>query len=159
MVGSGSRRDSLLAMRPRPHHEPRASRPSPRSSPTWSRRPPSSSLPVTTRPPGTRVLRPFLLRQRPREPAELSRRRRHVASGLRAGAGPLCVSRYGPAMGPRLLIAAGEAAARGRQLPGGIRSLIDAAEEIMVISPALPGRLDWIASDTDKATARADERL
>jgi hypothetical protein len=69
------------------------------------------------------------------------------------------MSRYGPDMGPRLLIAAGEAAARGGQLPGGVRSLIDAAGEIMVISPALPGRLDWIASDTDKATARADERL
>jgi hypothetical protein len=29
----------------------------------------------------------------------------------------------------------------------------------MVVSPRLPGRLDWIASDTDKATERADERL
>ena len=62
-------------------------------------------------------------------------------------------------MGPRLLIVAGEAAAREGQLPRGIRLLIDAAGEIMVISPALPGRLDWIASDTDKATERADERL
>jgi hypothetical protein len=62
-------------------------------------------------------------------------------------------------MGPRLLIVAGEAAASAEQLPRGIRSLIDAAAEIMVISPALPGRLDWIASDTDKATERADERL
>ena len=62
-------------------------------------------------------------------------------------------------MGPRLLIVAGEAAASAEQLPRGIRSLIDAADEIMVISPALPRRLDWIASDTDKATERADERL
>jgi hypothetical protein len=62
-------------------------------------------------------------------------------------------------MGPRLLIAAGEAAASAEQLPPAVRSLIDAAAEIMVISPVLPGRLDWIASDTDKATARADERL
>ena len=62
-------------------------------------------------------------------------------------------------MEPRLLIAAGEAAASAEQLPRGIRSLIDAAAAIMVISPALPGRLDWIASDTDKATERADERL
>ncbi len=68
-------------------------------------------------------------------------------------------SRYGLSMGPRLLIVAGEAAASEEQLPRGIRSLIDSAEEIMVISPALPGRLDWIASDTDKATKRADERL
>jgi hypothetical protein len=62
-------------------------------------------------------------------------------------------------MGARLLIVAGEAAASAEQLPRGIRSLIDTAAEIMVISPALPGRLDWIASDTDKATERADERL
>ena len=59
----------------------------------------------------------------------------------------------------RLLIAAGEAAASAEQLPRGIRSLIDAAAAIMVISPALPGRLDWIASDTDKATEWADARL
>jgi hypothetical protein len=62
-------------------------------------------------------------------------------------------------MGPRLLIVAGDAAASAEQLPRGIRSLIDAAAEIMVISPALPGRLDWIASDTDRATERADARL
>jgi hypothetical protein len=62
-------------------------------------------------------------------------------------------------MGPRLLVVAGEAAASAEQIPQGIRSLIDAAAEIMVISPTLPGRLDWIASDTDKATERADERL
>jgi hypothetical protein len=58
-----------------------------------------------------------------------------------------------------LLIVAGEAAASAEQLPRGIWSLIDAAAEIMVMSPALPGRLDWIASDTDKATKRADARL
>jgi hypothetical protein len=62
-------------------------------------------------------------------------------------------------MGPRLLIVAGEAAANADQLPRAIRSLIDAAAELMVVSPALPGRLDWLASDTDKATERADERL
>lgn len=62
-------------------------------------------------------------------------------------------------MGPRLLIVAGEAAASAEQVPFGVRSLIDAAGEIMVVSPRLPGRLDWLASDTDKATERADERL
>ena len=66
---------------------------------------------------------------------------------------------YGLSMGLRLLIVAGEAAARPDQLPRGVRSLIDAAAEIMVISPALPGRLEWIASDTDQATERADARL
>jgi hypothetical protein len=37
--------------------------------------------------------------------------------------------------------------------------LIDAADEILVISPTLPGRLDWLASATDKAKEQADERL
>jgi hypothetical protein len=62
-------------------------------------------------------------------------------------------------MGSRLLIVAGEAAASAEQLPRGIRSLIDAATEILVIALALPGRLDWIASDTDQASERADARL
>jgi hypothetical protein len=62
-------------------------------------------------------------------------------------------------MGSRLLIAAGKAATTAAQLPFGVRSVIDAASEITVIAPRLPGRLDWITSDTDKATEHADERL
>jgi hypothetical protein len=62
-------------------------------------------------------------------------------------------------MGARLLIAAGEAASGSDSLPVGIRMLIDAADEIMVVAPRLPGRLDWLASATDAATGRADERL
>jgi hypothetical protein len=62
-------------------------------------------------------------------------------------------------MGSRLLIAAGEAATAAEQLPFGVRTLIDAADEIMVIAPRLPGRLDWITSATDKAAEQADERL
>ena len=57
------------------------------------------------------------------------------------------------------MIAAGEAATAVEQLPFGVRTLIDAADEIMVIAPRLPGRLDWITSATDKATEQADERL
>lgn len=37
--------------------------------------------------------------------------------------------------------------------------MVDAAEEILVISPALPGRLDWLTSATDRAAEQADERL
>jgi hypothetical protein len=59
----------------------------------------------------------------------------------------------------RLLIAVGEAAGSAGELPGGVRALIDSADAILVIAPRLPGRLDWIASDTDRATAQADERL
>ena len=62
-------------------------------------------------------------------------------------------------MGARLLIAAGEAASGSDALPVGVRMLIDAADEIMVVAPRLPGRLDWLSSDTDAATERADERL
>jgi len=58
-----------------------------------------------------------------------------------------------------LLIAAGEAAASADDLPFGVRSLIDLADNVAVIAPRLPGWLDWLMSDTDKATAEADERL
>ena len=57
------------------------------------------------------------------------------------------------------MIAAGEAAGGVERLPVGIRSLIEAAEQIMVIAPSLPGRIDWLASATDRASQQADERL
>ena len=62
-------------------------------------------------------------------------------------------------MPPTLLIAAGEAAASVDDLPFGVRSLIDLADDVAVIAPRLPRWLDWLMSDTDKATAEADERL
>ena len=62
-------------------------------------------------------------------------------------------------MAARLLIAAGEAAAEPDRLPFGVRLLIDAADQILVIAPRLPGRLDWLTSATDNATERADQRL
>lgn len=62
-------------------------------------------------------------------------------------------------MGIKLLIATGEAAPDPTALPTGVRALVDSADEVLVVAPALPGRLDWIASDTDKAREQADERL
>ena len=62
-------------------------------------------------------------------------------------------------MARRLLIAAGESALTPRELPFGVRALIDAAEEILVVTPSLPSRFEWLASATDKATEHADERL
>ncbi len=59
----------------------------------------------------------------------------------------------------RLLIGAGAAEDDLSNLPVGVRELIDSADEILVMAPALPSRLDWLASDTDKTRARADERL
>src|SRR5689334_20151032 len=59
----------------------------------------------------------------------------------------------------RLLIAAGQVAPDLGELPFGVQLLIEAAEEILVISPRLPTRLEWLASATDRATQQADERL
>jgi hypothetical protein len=63
------------------------------------------------------------------------------------------------AVAKRLLIAAGESADSPRELPFGVRELIDAAEEILVITPALPTRFEWLSSATDRAREQADERL
>jgi hypothetical protein len=62
-------------------------------------------------------------------------------------------------MAKRLLIAAGESADTLEQVPFGVKELIDAADEILVVTPALPSRLEWLASATDKAREQADERL
>ena len=62
-------------------------------------------------------------------------------------------------MPKRLLIAAGEAAESADALPFGVRELIDAADEVLVVTPALATRSEWLASATDKAREQADERL
>jgi hypothetical protein len=59
----------------------------------------------------------------------------------------------------RLLIAAGESASSTGELPFGVLELINSAEEILVMTPALPSRLEWLASATDRAREQADERL
>ena len=64
-----------------------------------------------------------------------------------------------PLVAKRLLIVAGKSAPSVDTLPGGVRGLIDGADEILVVTPTLPNRLDWLASATDKARERADERL
>ena len=62
-------------------------------------------------------------------------------------------------MSSKLLIAAGEAVADTKELPFGVRELIDRAEEILVITPSLPQRFEWLVSATDRAREQADERL
>jgi hypothetical protein len=59
----------------------------------------------------------------------------------------------------RLLIATGTVAAGVAQLPALVRELIESASDILVIAPILPGRLEWLVSDTDRARYEADERL
>jgi hypothetical protein len=64
-----------------------------------------------------------------------------------------------PLVAKRLLIVAGKSAPGIDTLPGGVGELIDGADEILVVTPALPNRLDWLASATDRAREQADERL
>ena len=70
------------------------------------------------------------------------------AASDRAGANPA-----------RLLVVTGEAASDLGEIPFGARLLIDGASEILVVSPALPSRIAWLASDTDRTREVADERL
>jgi hypothetical protein len=64
-----------------------------------------------------------------------------------------------PEADTRLLIVTGAAVAEVAELPALIRSLVSAASEILVIAPVLPGRLQWLVSDTDRVRREADERL
>jgi hypothetical protein len=59
----------------------------------------------------------------------------------------------------RLLIVTGAAAADAAELPPLVRSLIASASEILVVTPVLPTRLQWLVSDTDRVREEADERL
>jgi hypothetical protein len=61
--------------------------------------------------------------------------------------------------GTRLLIATGAAATDVEQLPPLIRSLIERASEVLVMTPILTSRLRWLVSDTDRGRHEADERL
>lgn len=59
----------------------------------------------------------------------------------------------------RLLVVAGNAASDLGEVPFGARLLIDEASEILAVVPALPSRIAWLASDTDRTREVADERL
>ena len=59
----------------------------------------------------------------------------------------------------RLLIATGEAAASESELPALVQLLIANASEILVMTPMLVSKLEWVMSDTDRARFEADERL
>jgi hypothetical protein len=61
--------------------------------------------------------------------------------------------------GTRLLIATGGVAASKHDLPPLVRALIENASDLLVLTPILVGRLQWLASDTNRARYEADERL
>jgi hypothetical protein len=60
---------------------------------------------------------------------------------------------------PRLLVVADAAVAEVSELPSRVRAVIDAAAEVYVLTPTLPGRLAWLADDVDRCRHAADERL
>jgi hypothetical protein len=59
----------------------------------------------------------------------------------------------------RVLVVTNEDLADANEVPGEIRPLLDAAEEIYVIAPTLTSWLQWVASDVDRARVSADKRL
>jgi nucleotide-binding universal stress UspA family protein len=59
----------------------------------------------------------------------------------------------------RLLFVADAAVADADELPPAVRAVIDAAVEVCVVTPTLPGRLAWLADDIDGFRHLADDRL
>lgn len=59
----------------------------------------------------------------------------------------------------RLLFIADAAVADTDELPTAARAVIDAAAELYVVTPTLPGRLAWLADDVDRFRHIADKRL
>jgi hypothetical protein len=59
----------------------------------------------------------------------------------------------------RLLVLAGATVADLDELPKQVASVLDAAEEVFVVTPTLPTGIQWLMSDTDRARHEADARL
>lgn len=59
----------------------------------------------------------------------------------------------------RLLFVSDAAVADVDELPPVVRAIIDAATEVYVLTPTLPGRLAWLADDVDRFRHYADERF
>jgi nucleotide-binding universal stress UspA family protein len=59
----------------------------------------------------------------------------------------------------RLLFVSDAAVAEVDELPRAVRAVIDDAAELYVVTPSLPGRLAWLASELNPSRHAADERL
>ena len=59
----------------------------------------------------------------------------------------------------RVLLLTSEDLADANEVPEPIRPLIEGAEDIYVLAPALTTWLQWVATDVDRARVSADERL
>jgi nucleotide-binding universal stress UspA family protein len=61
--------------------------------------------------------------------------------------------------GRRVLVLSNEELADANEVPEAIRPLVEAAEQIFVVVPALTTRMQWLTDDRDSALVAADERL
>jgi nucleotide-binding universal stress UspA family protein len=59
----------------------------------------------------------------------------------------------------RLVFVADAAVAGVEELPPAVRTVIDDAADVYVVTPTLPGRLAWLADEVDRCRHVADERL
>src|SRR3954453_20722506 len=59
----------------------------------------------------------------------------------------------------RLLFVADAAVADVEALPPAVRAIIDAATEVYVLTPSLPGRLAWLADEVDRFRRHAHARF
>jgi hypothetical protein len=59
----------------------------------------------------------------------------------------------------RLLVVVDAAVADVEDLPTQARDVIHRACELYVVTPSLPGRLDWLTDDLDRSRRSAEERL
>jgi hypothetical protein len=103
------------------------------------------------------------LRHREREQTSVEYRST-IAPSERSTTRPDSVARETPQRDPqlpiqRLLFVADAAVAGADELPPRVRAIIDAAVEVYVVTPTLPGRLAWLADDVDGFRHVADERL
>lgn len=59
----------------------------------------------------------------------------------------------------RVLLVADAAIADVGEIPPRVRALIDKADELYVVTPTLPGPLDWLAWEINPSRHAADQRL
>ena len=59
----------------------------------------------------------------------------------------------------RLLVLAGAAVAELDELPDTVRTELEAAEQVFVVTPTLTSGIEWLMSDIDRARYEADARL
>ena len=84
---------------------------------------------------------------------------RNALAAARPGIGARETLQRDPQPIERLLFIADAAVAGADELPPQVRAIIDAAAEVYVVTPTLPGRLAWLADDVDRFRHSADERL